>query len=365
MIPIRIEKTTKLIAFILSIIIFFYIIKMTIGYIYPFIIAILLTVLLKPVVSLGEKHLKLNRGLAVFSVMMTVFCSLVIFLFIFTDMIITGLITLTNKLPQNISYMNTVLLEKGQALYEELLVVFPFFEKLALTEYFNQFMEKGSSMIIDFLTQLLWTATNAVSSLPHFFIISLFILIAVYMLLKDYHLIHQTTQKIIPNKVKRHFHPVILYAKQSFIGLLRAQFIMTSISSIIIGICLYFFQLEHYITLTVIMFIVDFIPYIGLGVIFIPWILFVFITGQYVLTIELAALYGILLILRQMMEPKIIAREIGIHPFIALSILFLSYQTIGLLGILLTPVILIFISAVHKANLFTAMYDYIYTNRTD
>src|SRR5699024_11252859 len=33
-----------------------------------------------------------------------------------------------------------------------------------------------------------------------------------------------------------------------------------------------------------------------------------FITGQYVLTIELAALYGVLLILRQMMEPKIIAR---------------------------------------------------------
>src|SRR5699024_7449194 len=187
MIPIRIEKTTKLIAFILSIIIFFYIIKMTIGYIYPFIIAILLTVLLKPVVSLGEKHLKLNRGLAVFSVMMTVFCSLVIFLFIFTDMIITGLITLTNKLPQNISYMNTVLLEKGQALYEELLVVFPFFEKLALTEYFNQFMEKGSSMIIDFLTQLLWTATIAVYSLPIFFIFIIFILFVVYLLLLIYY----------------------------------------------------------------------------------------------------------------------------------------------------------------------------------
>src|SRR5699024_7379993 len=88
MIPIRIEKTTKLIVFILLIIIFFYFIKMTIGYIYPFIIAILLTILLKPVVSLGEKYLKLNRGLAVFSVMMSVFCSLIIFLFIFTDMMI-------------------------------------------------------------------------------------------------------------------------------------------------------------------------------------------------------------------------------------------------------------------------------------
>src|SRR5699024_12270941 len=79
----------------------------------------------------------LSRGLAVFSVMMAVFCSLIIFLFIFTDMMITGLIALTNKLPENISYMNTVLLEKGQALYEELLAVFPFFEKFALTEYFN------------------------------------------------------------------------------------------------------------------------------------------------------------------------------------------------------------------------------------
>src|SRR5699024_12577382 len=115
MIPIRIEKTTKLIAFILSIIIFFYIIKMTIGYIYPFIIAILLTVLLKPVVSLGEKHLKLSRGLAVFAVMMTVFCSLVIFLFIFTDMIITGLITLTNKIRQHIRHVTAALIAIAQA----------------------------------------------------------------------------------------------------------------------------------------------------------------------------------------------------------------------------------------------------------
>src|SRR5699024_1783899 len=116
MIPIRIEKTTKLIIFILSIIVFFYIIKMTIGYMYHFIIAVLLTILLKPLVNLGEKYLHLSRGLAVFSVMIAVVCALVIFPFIFTDMMITGLIAVTNKLPQNISYMNTVLLEKGQAL---------------------------------------------------------------------------------------------------------------------------------------------------------------------------------------------------------------------------------------------------------
>src|SRR5699024_11838995 len=96
-----------------------------------------------------EKYLKLSRGLAVFSVMMAVFCSLIIFLFIFTDMMITGLIALTNKLPQNISYMNTVLLEKGQALYEELLAVFPFFEKFDLTEYFNKLIVKGRCVILD------------------------------------------------------------------------------------------------------------------------------------------------------------------------------------------------------------------------
>src|SRR5699024_147667 len=147
---------------------------------------------------------------------------------------------------QNISYMNTVLLEKGQALYEELLAVFPFFEKFALTEYFNQFMEKGSSMIIDFLTQLLSMTTNAVSSLPHFFIISLFILIAVYMLFTYYLVIYNTSGSIISTEVTRPFRPVILYAYQSFIGLLRAQLIMSSLSAITIGFCLYFFQLRDY-----------------------------------------------------------------------------------------------------------------------
>lgn len=358
--PLYIERLIRPVIIFLTFIICLYMFKVTFHYIYPFIISIGLAFFLQPLVSLVEYYLKLSRSLATFMVMAAIFCTIFIFIFIFTDMIISGLIALATNLPENISYMKSIVLESGQAFYDRLLIIFPFLENWPLTKQLNQFMEKGSTVIVDFLTSLLWTASEAVSSLSHFFIIILFILIAVYMLIKDYHLMKMTIQKIIPNKIFRHFKPVITYTKQSFIGLLRAQFIITSISSIIIGICLYVFQLEHYLTLTAIIFIVDFIPYIGIGMVFIPWIFFSFITGQYLLTIELAALYGFVLILRQLIEPKIIAKEIGIHPFIALSILFIGYQVLGLLGILITPLILIFISALHKASMFSALYDYIY-----
>ena len=92
-------------------------------------------------------------------------------------------------------------------------------------------------------------------------------------------------------------------------------------------------MLNNIILTTLIIFFVDFIPYIGVGTVFIPWILYQFFTEQFMLTIQLSILYIIVIIARQILEPKILASSIGIHPLIALIILFIGIQSFGILGV--------------------------------
>src|SRR5690625_3966716 len=110
---------------------------------------------------------------------------------------------------------------------------------------------------------------------------------------------------------------------------------------------------------TLIALVVDFVPYIGMGVLFIPWIIYTFLIDNYVLTIQLTVLYMILIIIRQIMEPKILATNIGLHPLIALIILFISFQHLGLLGVVLTPIALIMISAIYHAGIFHYLWHFI------
>src|SRR5699024_511941 len=100
--------------------------------------------------------------------------------------------------------------------------------------------------------------------------------------------------------------------KKSVFGFIKAQVIITIISSIIVFIGLWIFQVEHLFTLTLIVFFVDFIPYVGIGAVFIPWIIYNFFIEQHLLTMQLSILYIIVIIVRQVIEPKILASSIGL-----------------------------------------------------
>src|SRR5699024_1700505 len=122
---------------------------------------------------------------------------------------------------------------------------------------------------------------------------------------------------------------------------------------------LWIFQVEHLFTLTLIVFFVDFIPYVGIGAVFIPWIIYNFFIEQHLLTMRLSILYIIVIIVLQVIEPKILASSIGLHPLIALIILFIGIQSLAIIGIFITPLILILISAIYHAGIFHFLWHYI------
>ena len=94
------------------------------------------------------------------------------------------------------------------------------------------------------------------------------------------------------------------------------------------------------------------IPYIGIGALFIPWILYGFFSDHYTLTLQLSLLYAVLLIVRQIIEPRLLAKNLGIHPLIAIIILFISINIFGALGIIITPISLILFSSLYHAKIF-------------
>src|SRR5690606_7893419 len=87
--------------------------------------------------------------------------------------------------------------------------------------------------------------------------------------------------------------------------------------------------------------IVDLIPYLGTGFILWPWTIIAFLFGSTELGIGLIILYVVVVIQRNIVEPKILSANIGLDPLSTLIAIYLGFQFFGALGLILGPVLLI------------------------
>ncbi len=85
--------------------------------------------------------------------------------------------------------------------------------------------------------------------------------------------------------------------------------------------------------------IVDFLPLLGTGVILVPWGVISLLLGEYRLGVGLLILYGICTLLRQILEPRVVGKGLGLHPLASLVTMYTGLQLFGFWGMLLLPLL--------------------------
>lgn len=94
---------------------------------------------------------------------------------------------------------------------------------------------------------------------------------------------------------------------------------------------------------------------IGPGTIFVPWIIWEFATGSTRMGVSLLLVYATISIVRQVLEPKIVGDNIGLHPLVTLISLYVGLQLGGLVGMILGPVSVVIFMACYRAGIFPGL----------
>ncbi len=84
--------------------------------------------------------------------------------------------------------------------------------------------------------------------------------------------------------------------------------------------------------------VVDILPVLGTGTVLIPWGLISCFLGNVGQGIGILILYLVITVVRQFLEPKIIGKQVGLHPIVTLICIFAGGQVMGIWGIFLFPV---------------------------
>ncbi len=97
--------------------------------------------------------------------------------------------------------------------------------------------------------------------------------------------------------------------------------------------------------------LLDILPVFGTGTVLVPWAIFSLITSNYGLGIGLLVLYALITVIRQILEPHLVAMNVGLPPIATLMGMYLGLQIFGVLGIFILPITFFLIKALNDEGI--------------
>ena len=83
--------------------------------------------------------------------------------------------------------------------------------------------------------------------------------------------------------------------------------------------------------------LVDILPLLGVGTVLIPWSVVCFLQSDAPRALGLLCLFLVIWLVRSILEPKLVGRELGLDPLVTLIAIYCGFRLAGLAGMLLAP----------------------------
>ena len=333
---------------------------------YPFIIGLCIAFFINPLVNFFERKVKMPRGIAVFIALFLIFSLIAGLVSLLIVEIVAGAEYLAKVVPKHIEtlidYIEMIFAAQLIPLYNQLSSMFMNLEAGQQDTILENIQNVGTQVggtIGSFIQGFFEKIPNMLGWLPTAATVIIFSLLGTFFISKDWYRLSAIGSRFIPGKAKSSGKTVFADLKKALLGFVTAQATLISITTITILIGLLILRVDYAITIALVTGLVDIVPYLGTGAVFVPWIIFEAITGDMRLAIGLGVLYIIVLVQRQLIEPKVLSSNIGIDPLATLVALFVGYKLIGFLGLIVGPIVLVIVNTLHRANVFHDVWDFI------
>jgi len=209
------------------------------------------------------------------------------------------------------------------------------------------FAPMGTS-ITTLSTKLLGMAGNAAFSLPSILISVIICVVSTLFMLFDWDRImdfiylqlsrrnSDLTHKIVHQSGKTIKQYILSYGL-----ILTITFTELSIGFLLIGF-------DNAFLLAALISVFDILPVLGCGGVLIPWMIISFIIGNTANGVGLLLLYMVVTIVRNATEPKIVGKQVGLHPLATLMSMVVVSSLMGGVGLFGLPIALAVITKMNR-----------------
>ena len=342
------KRSTYLVLTILGIYLSF---KLAIFYM-PFLIAFVISLIIEPAIRALMNKARLTRRTS----------SIIIFIIVFgiiVGLLIWGIVTLITEATELLQTLNYYF-DTAYKQIQNIILNFEF-DKIKIPDEIMRIVQNSTNEVFNYVAN--WAKTfltniiNIVTLVPTIVIYFVITILALYFVCVDKIYILDQVEHHFPKKWSKKMLIHIKEITSTLGAYLKAQATLILISFIISVIGLYIIKfmglnIEFPLLVAIGIGFVDALPILGSGTVMIPWGIGVALNGDIKLAAAIVGLWIIMSVVRQFIEPRIVSKQIGIHPIFTLIAMYTGFKFTGIAGLIIGPIILIILN-----NIFSSLID--------
>ena len=200
-------------------------------------------------------------------------------------------------------------------------------------------LSDGSSLLSGLMSRLPGMATGLLGNLSEWLFGLITGILSGYMISLRLPKLKTWVKTRLPDRWQKEYLPAVQGLKKALGGWLLAELKLAAVAFILLLAGFALLKLKHPLMLAALITLVDAFPVLGVGTVLIPWSLLRLVQGDRVLGFGLLGLYATIWLIRSVLEPKLLGKELGLDPLVTLVSIYAGFRLWGLGGMLLAPMV--------------------------
>ena len=206
-----------------------------------------------------------------------------------------------------------------------------------LSKELFSYMQKGISSLSVGAVRLV---SAIITGLPSVILSVILTVVSTFFISMDFEHIVEYVLNIMPAKMRKTVTETVNTGVGSVRKILLSYILIMGLSFVELSIGFLLMKIPYAVGLALLVAVIDIMPVLGTGLVLIPWAIIAAILRMYPLAIGVAMLYIIMLVVRNVVEPKLVGKQMGLHPVATLISMFLGLNLFGILGLFGFPIAL-------------------------
>jgi sporulation integral membrane protein YtvI len=323
-------------ALILSIV--FIIVKYGISLISPFLFAFIVAYIIKKPAKFIATKLKIPYKIVAVLLVLIFYIIIGLLLVVIGVKLFSAVLDIIYKLPS--IYYTYILpsLVKGFDKIEDLIMQLDPTYLESVNDIFNQSVRSIGQSISSISMKTVTFLSVQASSIPALFVKLMITLISTFFIAVDYENITKFIFRQLKGKTKDMVLNIKDYVINTLFVVIRSYILIMSLTFVELSIGLSIMRIENAIIIAALVSMLDILPVLGTGTVMIPWALITAIQGDMVRAVSLLIIYLIITVIRNVVEPRFIGKQMGLHPVVSLMSMFVGAKLFGAIGLFGLPI---------------------------
>ena len=215
---------------------------------------------------------------------------------------------------------------------------FSLFGKHIPKELADKMNDALGELISSALSRLADAITSFAGAVPKGMLFVVVTFIAIIYFAIDLEKINTRVRRILPKSVSKRLSAIKERVFHLGVRCLRSYAIIFAITFSLMLIGFLILGVNGAFTISLVVAFLDLLPVIGVGTVLVPWSIFGFATGNHFIGVGMLVLFLVNTVIREILEPRILGKNLGIHPILSLLLIYAGYAFFGFFGLLLAPV---------------------------